>query len=91
MKKVKPKDNIKIEYERFEHLKVLKQIMSMFSSMSNICERYPDIKTFILVEQSNVFPVKHVRVYMNMYLGDKMAFSVQSQLALTMVQYLHIK
>jgi len=67
-KKITAGVGIKIKYNRFNHLPVFKQIVSMFASLSNITSRHSVVKDFLLNPEANDFPNQDIHIFMNIYL-----------------------
>lgn len=60
-----------IEYAKFNHLPVFKQIVSMFASLSNISSRHSIVKDFLLNPEANDFPTDDIHIFMNIYLDGQ--------------------
>lgn len=70
-KKITAGTGVIIEYEKFDHLSVFKQIISMFASLSNITTRHSNVKDFLLSPQVNDFPHKDIHIFINIYLDGQ--------------------
>lgn len=62
---------VAIEYDKFNHLRVFKQIITMFASLSNITTRYPKTRDFILDVYQTEFPSDDIHVYADLYLDGQ--------------------
>lgn len=60
-----------IEYDKFNHLPVFKQIVSMFASLSNLSSRHTIIKDFLLNPEINDFPSSDIHIFINIYLDGQ--------------------
>lgn len=70
-KKITAGTSVIIEYDKFDHLSVFKQIISMFASLSNITTRHSIVKDFLLNPEANDFPNKDTHIFINIYLDGQ--------------------